>query len=280
MSEYFNPNYFQFDTHNMYNNDLTNELYMDFNNSSYIIEETHQGNLENVKTGMETFINEKKGENISFKGLKRKKLLFKSSENNLGRKRKSSVEKGKHTRYDGDNIIRKIKGLMIKYLINFSNQLIYSIYDGKIGYGPSIKKIFTINQRQIIESKHDKAFINKTLKEILSDKITGRISNYIPEHNRNIIEILLNEEDNSKREKLEKFFNLKFIDCIQHYSGKIRIPILIGIETLKKTCDDMKLKGEDEDYIKIFMHYVDNFKKIVQTKKNRNTKQVIDSNKK
>ena len=42
----------------------------------------------------------------------------------------------------------------------------------------------------------------------------------------------------------------------------------------------MKLKGEDEDYIKIFMHYVENFKKIVQTKKNRNTKQLIDSNKK
>ena len=83
MSEYFNPNYFQFDTLNMYNNDLTNELYMDYNNS-YIIEETHQINLENVKTGMETFINEKNnGENISFKGLKRKKLLFKSSENNL-----------------------------------------------------------------------------------------------------------------------------------------------------------------------------------------------------
>ena len=266
MPDYFNSNYSQFEMNNF---DLTNTLNLEFN-SSYISEETNQRNSENVNTGIETLLNgNNKNESIKSKTPQKKGVLFKSSKSNLGRKRKCSKEIGKHTKYDGDNILRKIKSLLIKSLINFINQLIISIYEGKIGFGPSTKKILTINQKQIIQSKYDKEFLNKTLKEILSYEITGRISNYNLDHNKNIIELLLNEEDESKREKFESFFNLRFIDCISHYSGKIHQTILNGIETLEKTCDEMKLKGEDEDYIKIFSYYVENFEEKVKGKKNR-----------
>jgi hypothetical protein len=161
---------------------------------------------------------------------------------------------------------------VIKNLINVINKLIVSIYDGKIGFGPLTKKILTINQKQIIQCKYDKDFLNKTLKDILSYEITGRISNYNPDHNKNIIELLLNEEDETKRKKFEEFFNLRFIDCISHYSGKIHEPILIGIEKLEETCDEMKMKGEDDDYINIFSHFVENFEEKIKAKKKRNPK--------
>ena len=269
MSEYFNQNYSPNDRPNF---DLTNTLSMEINNA-YISDETSQRNLENVNTGIATLFNEKnKNESINAKLFQKKSVLFKSSKSNLGRKRKFSKEKGKHTKYDGDNIIRKIKSLLIKNLINVINKLIVSIYDGKIGFGPSTKKILTINQKQIIQCKYDKNFLNKTLKDILSYEITGRISNYNPDHNKNIIELLLNEEDETKRKKFEEFFNLRFIDCISHYSGKIHEPILFGIETLEETCDEMKMKGEDDDYINIFSYFVENFEEKIIAKKNRNPK--------
>lgn len=270
MSEYFNPNDSQCDRPNY---DLTNTLNLEINNA-YLSEETSQKNLENVNTGMASLLNEnKKNEIINAKLFEKKGVLFTSAKSNLGRKRKCSREKGKHTKYDGDNIIRKIKSLLIKSLIKVINQLINSIYNGKIGFGPSTKKILTINQKQIIQSKNDKEFINNTLEKILSCEITGRISSFNADHNKNTIELLLNEEDESKRKNFEKFFNLRFIDCINHYNGQISQPILIGIETLNKTCEEMKLKGEDEDYIKIFSYYVNNFEEKVKAKKNRCPKQ-------
>lgn len=191
--------------------------------------------------------------------------------NNLGRKRKFSSEIGVHTKYDKDNIIRKIKTTMIKHLITFINQLIFQIYSGKIGYGPLQKKFFTINQNQIINSRNDKNFIYKTLKDILSEDITGRISNLVPEHNKNLIEILLNEEDDEKKEKFEKFFSLKFIDCIKHFCEQENLEILNGLEVLKKTCENMK-ENEDEDYIKTFTLYANDFENYIKSKKNRKSK--------
>jgi hypothetical protein len=203
---------------------------------------------------------------------KNTRIKFISSINNLGRKKKISTEKGKHTKYDGDNIIRKIKSIIIRILIKRINQIIYSIYKGKIGYGPFIKKLFAVNQNQIIKSKNDKDFIYKPIKDILSENITGRISNYAPDFNKATIQSLLNENDIDKKEIFKTLFNLTFIDCLNHYCGKKYEPILEGIETLEKTCDYMIENGEDEDYIKVFCHHVNNFQDIIQRKKNRNAK--------
>ena len=54
---------------------------------------------------------------------KNTRIKFISSINNLGRKKKISTEKVKHTKYDGDNVIRKIKSIIIRILIKHINQL-------------------------------------------------------------------------------------------------------------------------------------------------------------
>lgn len=263
--DFFSQDNLQFDAPNK---ELSKDLDLEINDSDEN-ENTHQVNFENIKTKMTTVYNQYFFQNEE---KPKKKIKFLSSKKNLGRKRKNSKEKGKHTKYDGDNIIRKIKSSMIRLLINFINQLILSLYGGKIGYGPQQKTIFTIKPKQIINSKNDKEFINRSLKEILSEQITERISNFQPDHNKNIIELLLNEEDDLKREKFENFFNLKFIDCVMHYCGKNEQKILLGLETLQNTCNIMKTNKVDEDYIKLYTHYVFNFEDTINRKKNRNKK--------
>lgn len=210
---------------------------------------------------------------------KNTRIKFISSINNLGRKKKISTEKGKHTKYDGDNVIRKIKSIIIRILIKHINQLIYSIYNGKIGFGPFVKKLFAINQNQIIKGKNDKDFIYKPIKDILSENITGRISNYAPDYNKVTIQSLLNENDIDKKEIFKALFNLTFIDCLMHYCGQKHEPILEGIDTLEKTCDNMIENGEDKEYIELFCFHVNNFQDIILRKKTRNTK-IKNANKK
>lgn len=206
--------------------------------------------------------------------IKKEEIKFIISKNNLGRKRKLSSEKGIHTKYDKDNILRKIKSILIKHLINCINELINQIYKGKIGCGLFRKKFFTMNQSQIIDSRNDKRFIYKSLKDILSEDITGRITNSIPEHNRNLIELLLNEEDLKKKEKFEEFFNLKFIDCIKHFCGQEKLIILDGLELLDETCKHMK-GNDDVYYIRLFNSYAENFEHFILSKKNRKSNKAI-----
>ena len=198
-----------------------------------------------------------------------KPVIFTLKKSSLGRKRKNSGRKGLHNKYSRDNVIRKIKSKLIKLLINVINQLINKLYNENIGYGPFIKKILPLNQSQIINSKNDNEFIYKTMKDILSDKITGKFYNYCPEHNKNLIELLLNEEDIQKKEIFENFFNLKFIDCLEHYIGKAKITILKGMETLNETCINIMIIDNDENYKQIYKFYAQNFVNIILNKKKR-----------
>ena len=71
---------------------------------------------ENFKTGWETQPNEILKDDIIPNVSEKKKTpkFITSKKKLLGRKKKGLGEKGQHNEYDGDNIIRKIKSLIIK----------------------------------------------------------------------------------------------------------------------------------------------------------------------
>ena len=75
-----------------------------------------------------------------------------------------------HTKYAFDNMVRKTKSMIIKLLLNFINKKILVIYDGKIGHGDNIKKLFLMNQAQVSNANihFNRAFLEKTLGEIFS----------------------------------------------------------------------------------------------------------------
>ena len=73
-----------------------------------------------------------------------------------------------HTKYAFDNMVRKTKSMIIKLLLNFINKKIFVIYDGKIGHGDNIKKLFLMNQAQVSNANihFNRAFLERTLGEI------------------------------------------------------------------------------------------------------------------
>ena len=151
-------------------------------------------------------------------------LQKKRGKNIKNRKNSSFTGKSltKHTKYSIDNMQRRCKSLILNYTLEYLNYQIKKIYNGNIGNGIYIRKLFDINQEQKANNSVDyvRNFMNKTVKEIFSAHISKRYTSFLPNHNQIVINRALNEKDETKREKFEKLFNLTFVDCLQKFLGK------------------------------------------------------------
>ena len=184
----------------------------------------------------------------------------------LGRKKKGSNETGNHNKYSEDNVIKKIKAHLLTILYKFINDVIKKVYNGNIGHRIFQKQLLKINQNQVIVSKNNKQFLNKTLKDIFSEDISTKYSTYSLSHNKELIKNLLNETDEEKRIKLNKLFNLTFIECLRHFRGSEFIEELRGLDSLESV---LKKFENDKDYLDEFNGYCFKFEEVIQKKKNR-----------
>ena len=187
----------------------------------------------------------------------------------LGRKRKNSKEIGKHNKYSEDNILRKIKSMLLSYVFNFINLTINKLYEGNTKKGIFQKELKKINQSQILDTKKNKEFLYKTLKDIFSVNISTKYSFYTNDYNINLIRELLNENDYEKRTHFKNLFSLTFLDCLMHFRGNKYYEELKGLEFLNKYREKFE---EDKDYLQLFDYYILHFEEITIKKRHRNRK--------
>ena len=126
-----------------------------------------------------------------------------------------------------------------------------------------------MKQSQIVNGKNDKKFLKKSLKEIFSDDISSKYTMHPVDHNKNLIENLLNEVDYDKRKIFENLFSLTFIDCLNHFRGSENFDVLQGIEKLDDVCKKFE---NDDEYLELFKYYIFNFEEIVMNKRTRDGK--------
>jgi len=135
------------------------------------------------------------------------------------KKKRGRVKKGKseiiHNKYSDDNLRRKCKHLVLQKVMKFINNKISEIYIN-IGYGMTIKKLLIINQEQISNATipFNKMFLNKKLSEIFSVNISTRYTNYLPEHNKLLIQKLRKDNDEIKKIYFNTLFNITFNQCL------------------------------------------------------------------
>ena len=193
----------------------------------------------------------------------------------LGRKKKESNESGEHNKFSDDNLIRKCKSVVLKYIFIFINNMIKSVYQYNIDNGVKVMLLLKINYNQIKKSKvsYNKEFLNKKIKDIFSDNISKKYTNHSKNHNKNLINNLLNEKDEEKRKKFEKIFNLTFLECLQHFRGSIYIKELDGMTNLEEACENFEEKEDFEYYKEKFKSYINKFEKIIRKKKERHKRE-------
>ena len=191
-----------------------------------------------------------------------------------GRKTKLNNDKNvEHNKYSDDNLRRKCKHLVLKYTLKFINHQILIIYNGNIGNGIFKKELQTLNQSQKSDAtiNFNKMFLSRTLKEIFSQNISGRFTNFPPHHNRLLIEKLLNEKDEEKRIYFSSLFNLTFIQCLKHFRGEEKIDILEGLKCFDEIKDEIINNYEDDgiDYYTTLYYYLNHYEEIINNKKAR-----------
>lgn len=243
----------------------------------------------NTEPEIEVVINNE--DNICLPSLKPKKVfkvknIFNNKENNikqkyinvcqkekvcLGRKRKNCLRTSvsSHNKTSDDNLIRKIKHMIIDLLIKFINVMLKVDYYSSFGTGENKKEFLIMGQAQIVQSKADynRCFLRKTVKDIFSNKLSTKLKKYSPDHNINLIYYLEHENNKELREKYAKIFNLTFLECLEHFRGTKFIGQLEGMTNINKYCENLE---ETPKYIEIFLDYVYNFEQKILNKKSRN----------
>lgn len=187
-----------------------------------------------------------------------------------------------HNKFSDDNIRRKVKHLVIKYLQEFLNNQIKNIYQGEIGNGIFIKELKTINQTQISDAtiKFNKKFLTKKLCEIFSENITTRFTNLPPNHNKVLIKKLMNEEDENKKNYFKKIFNLEFINCLRHFRGEIHIEELDGLKCFNDIKNEIldKYSEDGSNYYEVLKNYLIRYEEIIGNKKSRRARKKKNEN--
>ena len=123
------------------NNENENDFNLGNNNISFLNDNIKTSFSSIAKTPPKPLFPENSEElkTIDVKsGPKKRKIKNKK---HCGRKRKQSDEIGIHNKYFKDNIFIKIKCILFANITICANELIYEVYDGKIGVGIFIKML-------------------------------------------------------------------------------------------------------------------------------------------
>ena len=233
------------------------------------LKELEQNVYFNLINEDENKFDKKFAENIQWK--EREKILSKrpfKEKKDLGRKKKEYEGLGLHNKFSDDNIIRKVKNTILKCIMEFINQKIKTVYGYKYEKDAKEKKLYKLKQNQSISSRIDynKNFLHKTLDEIFSADISSKYSIHLMTHNKNLIESLINDEDEQKKNVFIKIFNLTFLDCLNHFRGSQKFEELEGVNELEDYLKDSKIEVNKE-YCALFKFFVNNFEKIIMDKK-------------
>ena len=261
-------------TNNIFNINLYTKLHWNISepkitcvNNNYSIERLNSFSLNEKNS-----TNKKIIDNVEFKINSNKAR----SKGNLGRKTKrkntstleedntinDNMSKKVHNGFSDDNMRKKSKNLIQKYILEFINDKIKIKYNNDIGYGNSEKNLKFLSQKEKKKSKLDleRQFMNKKLNDIFSQDISERFRNYNFDHNKNIIASLINEKDEDKKTYFNNLFNLTFSDCLNYFIGKIDKEELKGFKTLESEKQNLlqKYGKEGGDYLADYIKNYEN----------------------
>ena len=237
----------------------------------------------------ENYFNDNFVHNINPHFEEQSKLINKSLINNveknklLGRKRKDSDIKGKHTKYNLDNRVRKVKVLFKDALLEFINTKIENLnliveIDKKLYI---VKELLNIRPKLIedINITSNMTLFDTPIKDILSDDISGVYRKYPKNYNKIVINKLF---ENPNNQILKDILNKTFLECLKYYRkdqeiiNDAKFACLKGLEEkFEKLPEKLKkgVNGYDKDYEEGIFSLIENFETIYSEKTPRTKKE-------
>jgi len=235
----------------------------------------------------------------------RNKVKEEKTTKKLGRKTKDDDEKGNHTKFSQDNIVKKIKSNSIGILTTTINEILkavlgeekYNDYtksmrkyssNKEIGNEPLIKDL---NYKLVVDDlKRDKnlEFYDMTLKDFFSNPISTKYSTFEPHANKKIIEELLEKEGDSKI--INFIFNLRFGDWFDIFTKKENLEDFENFDEYQSNLLNSKLitveelfhiieKNDNEEvFFSVLLTLIYNYKRWFFIKTRRDRKEKTNKN--
>ena len=175
-----------------------------------------------------------------------------------------------------DNLLSKIKSLILRESLIFINDKIKKVYKKeKLGLRSLLLKF---SMKIVFKGtiSYNKVFIYKTLKEIFSDDISKRYHLLNKDNNKILIERLLNEKDEEKRNIFENILNLTFLDIAQYLTGQREDLIQLQGLTLPEKFDPQK--SADKEYAEQIFDFMKNIEKMINENIRKRRRRNFDYN--
>lgn len=261
---------------------LNNEYSINNNNLDYnhiFDNDSENESIIDLKEIIQNSNNLEEKQNITLKEDPQKEKKENSNIQIIISNKTKRTKKSNKIKLDDLSMRKKCKKIILKNLFDFINKKICKLYNNNIGKGICTKQLKSLNhQKSETKVEFNKEFIYKTLYQIFTEKISKKITNFSPSHNKDLIISLLNEKNIEIKTYFNKLLNLSFLQCIQHYIGKEIYEELNEMPVFKdKIKNDIKKGVYDENYIKMLRYYFENYENIIQSKRARNRNKINKS---
>ena len=175
----------------------------------------------------------------------------------LGRKKKNSSKKGKHDKFQRDNLIRRFKAQLMKSIYNYINNcFVINNHENK-NKMKIIKKIYPFYQS--IEKEENIKWLNSKIKDIFSQKLTNKFITCDLDYNEKLIKKIYEEGIEKKAIKnldktIKEYWNI--------YIKDDKDIDFTGFETIKDDIVKFRKSGETEEYIAKYIEIAHKYEKI------------------
>lgn len=175
-------------------------------------------------------------------------------------------------KYSNSYLIRRAKKILFDSLLKFDNEVILKAYNNNIGNGINIKKLLKINHYNIQNTNtiFNKELLNIPQKKIFSSDISTRYTNYPLDHNKTLINKLLNEKNGQKRKIFQDLFSRTLSECINYLIGKRKYESLEGLDKFYEN-EMIELDG-DQKFKELLKKIINDLNIIFENKKPRKAK--------
>lgn len=177
----------------------------------------------------------------------------------LGRCKKLSVKKGKHDKFQKDNLIRKFKVHLSKNIYNFVNSCF--LINNKIkpeNHINVIKKLSSFNIKSI-KKEENLRWLDTKLNLYFSQEISKKFCHCEGNYNKMLIKRIYEKKE---EKKVISLLDMSIRDMWNIYLNGTNDEKYIGFKTLEDDLNIFKNKGESEEYIQEYKNICFQFENI------------------
>ena len=218
-------------------------------------EREEDGNIYNTKKRDN---NNKPMTKFKIKKTNKKQIFLVKKIVKLGRIRKNSQKKGKHDKYQRDNVIRRFKVFLMKNIYNYINHsFIINNNKEKNNTVNVLQRISSFNSKSSSKKDNIKWFYSK-IKDVFSENLKKFIC-FDLDYNKKLINKVIQE---GKEKNTIYILNKTIKEMWFAYINDDKNNNFIGFDTIKQDIIKLRQLGETETYINLYIKIANDFENI------------------